>query len=438
MLLISCGGEEEEVGNINLISATINGADITKNMSGISISTTISLTFDAPLSPSAFENSLNISSQNGEANYQVTFQNASSRAIIETNLAFNTAYTISLDGTIGANGELLGEAFNFSFTTQENDIIKSAPPCINAADCLQSVTFQQDDVAGNFDFYSNYPVYTSNAEWEKLKSAIIVIHSINRNGDDYFNWMTGTLQDLTLEQSTVLIAPIFKVDSEAASGDLFWNQFGWREGANSLEGVDISSFSIIDSLVSQLSDKSLFPLMDKVIVTGHSSGGLFTHVYAAANKIDNQELDLSISYVVANSQYFYYPTAERVNESNNQLYTPSGCAAFNLWPLGYNSVPPYVNEVVESDLNDQFVSRPITYLLGNGNQADPSLNTTDCDATLLGSTRFNRGENMFTYMELKYLDTHNHGKAIVDGIGHDGQRMYQSEEFGTLLIELLN
>jgi ABC-type sugar transport system substrate-binding protein len=76
-------------------------------------------------------------------------------------------------------------------------------------------------------------------------------------------------------------------------------------------------------------------------------------------------------------------------------------------------------------------------LLGNGNQSDPSLNTSDCGAVLLGSTRYQRGENMFYFINQKFPDN-NSKQVIVEGIGHNGQAMYQSTEFRDLLNDLLD
>lgn len=441
IFISSCGGDEDiNTPGIELVSITIDGANVSGTLQDVSVTATISLTFNSSLSSTDFEDALSIASNGVEANYTVSYQNASSKAVIETDLAYNTSYAFRLLATsIGANGEALSTDLTIDFETQESEIITSAAPCGSASiDCTQSVSFGKTDEEGVFNFFSNYSIYLTNARWENLTSAVIVMHGVNRNSDDYFNWMTTTLEAMELDESTVLLAPSFKISSEAATNELYWNSSEWREGANSKEGLAISSFEVVDELITQLSNKDHFPVLEKIIVTGHSSGALYTHAYSAANTIDDNSGQIEITYVVANSQYFYYPSDERVNESNDQLYTPTGCGTFNFWPLGYNSVPEYVSQTSEVDLNNQFNSREIIYLLGNGTAADPSLNTTDCSATLLGSSRFNRGSNMFTYMELKFPGTHTHQKYLVEGIGHDGQGMYQSDEFKTLLTDLLN
>jgi len=87
--------------------------------------------------------------------------------------------------------------------------------------------------------------------------------------------------------------------------------------------------------------------------------------------------------------------------------------------------------------DERFVNRSITYLLGNGTGTDSELNTTDCEAVLSGSSRYKRGENMYLYMGLKF-PSNNHKKTVAQGISHDGQAMYTSPEFKSLLTQLIN
>ena len=110
----------------------------------------------------------------------------------------------------------------------------------------------------------------------------------------------------------------------------------------------------------------------------------------------------------------------------------------NNWPFGYQNVPEYINVLDKESFDNIFINRSITYLNGNGNYENGDINTDNCEYVLLGSTRFKRGENIFIYMNLKYNDNHNHKRVIVDGVSHNGRRMYQSSEFKSLLTQLFN
>lgn len=437
LVIVSCNDDEQTATpQLRMISATVGGVSLESNTAAVRANPLIVMTFDAALNPEDFESGLTLAAENGnEVSATITYRSASSQAVIAPQLDFDTNYTLRINAIpIGSNGQSLRNPVVFQFTTAQDEVIRSMAPCVTG--CDQSIDFNIGGANKSFSFFSSYPIYEENAVWEELTSAVIVLHGINRNGDDYFDWMNTTLADLNLQSSTILIAPAFKVEEEADSNELYWSRLGWREGLNSMDGAALSSFSVMDSLILQLSDNEHFPVLDQIIVTGHSSGGLFTHVYGASNRVESIS-QKEISYVVANSQYFYYPTGQRINESTNTLFTPANCAVYKRWPLGFDGKPPYLSETSIERLNSQFTERSIVYLLGNGNQSDPSLNTTDCDATLLGSSRFARGENMFEFMQLTYGAGHQHAKHIVNGVGHDGQGMYQSNEFGVLLNSLI-
>ena len=439
-LLLSCSNEDSDTAaSIEILSSSVNGANSNGTNIDVPIETSIEFVFSTALNTASFQSALTVQGGSQPVDFDVVYSNATTKATVNMTLDYNTSYTVNLANTeIGARGERLRNSISFSFTTAEDDVIRSMNPCTNVGDCLRSVELAGSQGNGTFEFYSNYPIYEDKAEWENLTHAVIVVHGASHDPQNYYGYMTNTFQAQSVSESTVLIAPFFRSTSTGSTDDFFWSNTSWRRGSPSSNSNKLSSFEAIDAIIDQLSDKNRFPVLQKIIVTGHSSGAAFTHVYSAANRSEAKHPSMDFEYVVANSQFFYYPDGRRINESNNQLYTPAGCAGYNIWPLGYNATPAYLSGVNSSTFNSQFVSRKVTYLLGNGNQSDPTLNTQDCENTLQGSSRFRRGDNMFKYMELAYPSTHNHKRVIVNGIGHDGQGMYQSNEFKTFLTQLLN
>lgn len=433
----SCEEDTPEVDPISLFGITANGINLVDGTINVPVDAQIEILFSAGLDIPAFEAAFSLSDGNAELAVNFSYANATSKAIVAVNgLDFNTLYTLRVARTtIGARQEELEEAITLNFTTIDQGEITQLSPCTSASNsCLQSVAIAPQ---ANFDFYSNYPIYLENAKWELLENAVIVVHGQNRNADEYFSWLTSTFNNANLSNNTILISPFFKNQTDASTGDIHWRTSNWREGQNASDASGISSFTVIDEIIAQLADKDRFPVLKKVIITGHSSGGLWTHAYAASNRAENQHTGLDFEYVVANSQYFYYPDEVRYDENSQTFVSPTGCSAFTQWPLGFANPPAYLSGVLEPTVNQQLIERKVTYLLGNGTGADPSLNTSDCDATLLGSTRFKRGENAYLLMETNYTNTHQHQKVIVDGIGHNGQAIYQSSEFNALLLNLL-
>lgn len=440
LLAFGCKKDDDSsVEKISLLSISVDGAILTNGAQSIPIDQPITMSFSAVLDPSAFSSQLSITSNGGSETLNITYTNSNSKANIEVDFNYSTTYTLTLNaGTIGANGEELNTPINITFSTQENNTITSMAPCTTPSQCVQTVLLNGTTGSGAFEFYSNYPIYEENAAWENLTQAVIVVHGASHNPDDYFSYLTNTLNAESLSDNTVLIAPFFRNVATNSADDFYWSSTGWRDGKLSNNSNKISSFEVLDEIIEQLVDAEHFPVLDQIIITGQSSGGRFTHVFAPSNKSHELYPNIKFDYVVSESQYFYYPDGQRINEGTNQLYTPTGCSGYDIWPFGFNVTPEYLAGVTETNFNQKFITRTITYLLGNGTGSDPTLNTNNCSATLLGSSRYQRGENMFQYMELVYGATHNHSKTIANGITHNGSAIYQSSAFRSLLQDLLN
>jgi hypothetical protein len=438
LLFTNCSNDSgiQETAQINVFSLTVEGGKVTSGMDNISINPTIRFVFSRSIDPASFEQALKINPLSNGTIAAINYTNNSSAVEVSLNLDYGSTYEFIIEGAIGVNGEMLSETINFSFKTQVDDTIYSKPPCLNTADCLQSKLISHNTGQGNFNFYANYPIYEENAKWQNLEKAVIVVHGASVNPDDYYSYMSTTLEALDVSESTVLIAPDFK-SSEVSSGDLYWSSLGYRDGKESSGAIKISSFEVLDILISRLADKNFFPVLNEIVITGQSSGGRFVHTFAAGNRSESLYPEIHFEYIVSESQYFYYPTNERIDEQTNNLYVPTSCNGLQFWPFGYELAPDYVSALDKATFNDRFVSRSITYLLGNGSGSDSELNTTDCEAVLSGSSRYQRGENMYLYMDLKYPN-HNHKKTIAQGISHNGSAIYTSPEFKALLAQLLN
>lgn len=438
LLFTGCSNDssEQEYGGINLFSLTVEGGEVVSGMDNVIVNPELRFVFSTSVDASLFEQALIINPSSDTTIASINYNNNSSAVEVLLNLDYNTNYEVMLQGALGINGEVLSQPINFSFRTQLDDTIYELPPCLDISNCKQSVIISNSTGEGNFDFYSNYPIYEENANWVNLEKAVIVIHGASINPDDYYGYLTTTLEDLNLSESTVLIAPDFK-ENAVMSSDLYWSSLGYRDGKNSNGIVQISSFEVLDIIIDRLADSDYFPVLNEIVITGQSSGGRFVHTYAACNRSESLHPSIQFEYLVSESQYFYYPTNERINEQTNSLYVPSNCNGLQFWPFGYEFSPNYVNVLDKTTFDEQFINRSITYLLGNGTGFDNQLNTTDCEAVLSGSSRYQRGENMYLYMALKFPN-HNHKKTIVEGVSHNGSAIYTSNEFKALLIQLFN
>lgn len=437
IVAVSCEKETATPANIDLLSIQINGANLMDGAQDVPVSASLDLVFSASLQRELFASAFSITSDQQEVAGTIRYANQSSRVSIDLELNYQTVYTLTIATTaLTTGGATLPAPLSYRFTTAADGTIYRLPACTgSSADCLREM--QVDGLPNaKLKLYSSFPLSETEAEWLDLKTAIIVVHGANRNADDYFDYLSGALQEAALEKEVLLLAPFFRQAAEADTDELYWSGNDWRAGQPSANTTAISSFAVVDQLIDRLSDEVRYPALEQIVITGHSSGGLFTHLYAVAGQAKERHPELSYQYWVANSQYFYYPDGQRIDEATNSLYSPTGCTGYDFWPLGFAIRPPYLNMVEEATFNQRFVVSPITYLLGNGSGPDGAFNRTDCAATLLGSSRYQRGENMLRYMELRYAGGHQHQQLIIQGVGHDGAGVYQSPEFGKLLSTL--
>lgn len=434
LALFSCEKSEPSGPSLTAIGITVNGASLSDGAMNVPIAATFQLTFSGTLDPAKFEAAFSLRPSTGSAPaLAFSYTNASSKVTISATLRESTAYTLEVQaGEIGSNGGRLENTLRRQFTSAGAGIITEQEPCTSASpNCLTTLSVQagNGDV-GDFSCYSSFPLEIDNARWERLRYALIVVHGQNRNANDYFTWMMTTLRNEGLEEETILISPFFKSATDAQADDIYWPAGNWREGQNSAGPAGVSAFAVVDQIIARLADTAHFPVLEKIVLAGHSSGALFAHAYAAANRAQAQHAALEFRYVVANSQYFYYPEDVRYDSGAGQFTAPAGCSDFNHWPLGYVATPPYLDAVSEATVDQQLINRRVTYLLGtNDTLTTGTLNTTDCGPVLLGAHRFDRGENMFRFVETFFADTHQHGKVIVPGVGHDGREMFQSGPF---------
>lgn len=412
-----------------LLATHLNGAELAGELTEVPTRSDLQLVFSATIDREAFEREFTISPE--PISMTITYANQSSRARVMLELAPETDYTITLGaGVIGERARRLPAPLIATFRTVAGGS-GTTGPCTSAdADCLRSLSFGQDAFV---NYFASYPLDAK----ADIESAIVVVHGANRDADNYFSYLTESLAEADLSNRVALFAPYFKQDDATTGGELGWSGNGWRNGSPSSGAAAISAFGVIDSIVTSLGNKANFPNLTKIVITGHSSGAFFTQLYGAANQLDGTLPGITFEYVAANSQYYYYPDGRRINEADGTLFTPTDCAGYEIYPYGYQVVVPYLSSVDKLTFDERFLSRSITYVLGNGNGPDPTLNTTDCFVTLLGSTRFNRGQNLFTYLQTAYGDRFKHRRTVVEGIGHDGEAIYDSPEFLELLTELL-
>jgi len=118
----------------------------------------------------------------------------------------------------------------------------------------------------NMDCYSNYDITETHPDLDRL---VIVIHGMNRNGDDYYENMVAAGEEAD-NNTSIIFSTQFHSDRDGRpSSTLYWND--WRYGGDSDNGPNISNFAMMDTVIERVT--TLNPQIKKVIVVGHSAGG---------------------------------------------------------------------------------------------------------------------------------------------------------------------
>jgi pimeloyl-ACP methyl ester carboxylesterase len=229
---------------------------------------------------------------------------------------------------------------------------------------------------------------------------VVVVHGKLRNADRYFQTMQRAASSAGVSESATLIA--------------------------------------LDSLLAQLSDRTRFPNLKEVVFAGHSGGGQVIQRYAVASKgVALQEAGakpLTIRYLVANpSSYAYFDDERPVDNATDSTpprfarYGGSPCAGFDEWKYGMQNRPPYLAERDSKALEEAYVKRDVTYLIGGAddNPAQAALDKS-CPAEVQGPQRLVRARNYYAYLQMRHPSAFSQRFYTVPGVGHNESKMLTS------------
>ncbi len=221
----------------------------------------------------------------------------------------------------------------------------------------------------------------------------------------------------------------------------------WRSGGSSTSNPELSSFDFVDEILHKLANKSMFPNLKGIVVTGHSAGGQFVTRYEMSNRV-HETLGVPVSYVVANPSSYAWPDATRATPTDDAApanaqaawnseaphtkfsYGPfdaSKCQNYDHWPFGLESrTGGYTAKMTDEQLKKQLVSRPTTYLLGQVDTLPLGGFDSSCSAMAQGATRRARGEAFAKFVN-EQLGA-KHAIQIVPECGHNDRCIYTTDQ----------
>ena len=155
----------------------------------------------------------------------------------------------------------------------------------------------------------------------------------------------------------------------------------WRGGGDAV-GTKFSSFDALDMILSALSDRTRFPNLRRIALTGFSAGGQFADRYAAVGKGEVRE-GVTLEYA-------------SMAPSTNFRFDPG-----TPWLYGLKGRPRYSADLTESRILANLKSRRVWRACGTRDvKVAPftSLDSTPA-AMLQGKNRYERFLNYRTYLE---------------------------------------
>jgi hypothetical protein len=293
------------------------------------------------------------------------------------------------------------------------------------------------------------PLYVSR-DWSKpqpdVTRALLVFHGRLRNADVYNASGQKAIASAGAEgKTTILITPQFltQMDIDAfhlPPAVLRWTSEGWMSGEDALAPAAISPFTIIDMILKRLSDRTIFPNLKEVVLAGHSAGGQVMQRYAVVGRGESALTaeGIHVRYVVSNPSSYVYFSADRPDGKGGFApFDASSCKKFNRWKYGIIDPPPYVGSTSFADIEATYAHRDVTYLLG-GADTDPNHPVLDktCSGEAEGPYRLARGTSYLHYMQMRHPDGLTQKAWEVPGVGHDGDKMFNSKCGLTALFDI--
>jgi len=273
----------------------------------------------------------------------------------------------------------------------------------------------------------------------QIERAVIVLHGRLRNAPTYLRSIERAANQSKQRNKTLLIAPQFLNEKDVAAHHLAdnilrWHANDWMAGTTSVGPKPVSSFLVIDHILRRLSDSKLFPNLKEIVIAGHSGGAQVVQRYVMIGGKEDVLLmkeKIKLRYVIANPSSYAYFDGERP-----EPVTAASCPGFNEWKYGLNHMPSYAGKVKTAEIEQDYVKRDVTYLLGQ-NDTDPQHPALDksCAAEAQGPYRLARGQNYFKYLQKRHPEGINQRLIVVPNVGHSGNGIFTSPEGQAVLFK---
>ncbi len=273
-------------------------------------------------------------------------------------------------------------------------------------------------------------------DWSKpqpqITRALLIVHGKGRDVKaDYRMAMEAAGSGSPAARETIFIAPQFldeeDVDAHGTPPDVLrWRRTTWDSGAPASAPIPVSSYEVVDALLTRLADRSVFPNLATVVLAGHSAGAQLVQRYAVVGREPVALANTSgihFRFVIANASSYVYFSDQR--PAPGRL-----CKTFNHWKYGAVDGVPYLKVGGEpgwSQLEANYAQQDVIYLLGTAD-TDPHEKDLDvsCSGEAQGPTRFARGQAYYAYLHSRNGARWNQRMWFVPDVAHSARQMFTS------------
>ncbi|NIE77448.1 alpha/beta fold hydrolase [Pantoea sp. Ap-967] len=276
-----------------------------------------------------------------------------------------------------------------------------------------------------------------------VQRAVVLLHGVQRNADDYFASGQHLLQNAGLSaDDTLLLAPNFLTPRDRRAGDdmPLWAKDKWMHGTASQDGrVGIAGFTVLDDLLAYLGNREHFPALKEIVLIGHSAGGQLLQRYAllGAGSVGR---GIALRYVISSPSSYLYVDGNRWQNGAFKPVPAGQCPGYNQYRYGLEQAPPYfVQQNLDArQLFKRYAAREVTYMVGaRDNNPESRVMDRSCGAALQGANRVERQLGYLRYeafLAKQWRIAVHHRHFQVSQVGHDEARLFAAKSVARRLF----
>lgn len=175
----------------------------------------------------------------------------------------------------------------------------------------------------------------------------------------------------------------------------------WRGGGDAV-GTSVSSYDVVDRIFATLADRTLYPNLKRVVLTGFSAGGQFAGRYAAVGRGKVRDgVELAYAAMAPSSELRFEPEVK--------------------WHYGLKGRPRYSAALTEQEIRTNLCSRRVWRACGTQDVLSKPYTSLDLSAEAMaqGTNRYMRFRSFERYLR-QYPDwAKNVTFHALEGVGHN-------------------